>query len=194
MDMYIDKWQSLIFDEDEIDFTTDAIENSLFKEFFGTEKTILAIDCASFDGELNRLMKAYNQTDKAYEYLTDEYARDAYLAIYEAAAPDAPVFALLANKGSENEDDLKITASVMTTSYGFIMAYAAAPTVIDDSEGILGLYGLNLVMARLLAMRGGEDSPEMGLYKSIFGTYFPHLGIPKSMFDAANKRVEKLFA
>lgn len=152
MDMFIDRWDSTLLSDAEIDLICDGIEDIFFKEFFDSCGTQLGIWCVDFDGEMDRVIFCDNEVDIEWRNLIQEQSLSVFDEFYAAecenAEPNFEAQTLRVNGTDVTAEvfDLKFSSTMIHiyTSYtGSVEEYCARASV----------YGLAVMLCHILAKR-----------------------------------------
>lgn len=153
MDMFIDRWGSFNFSDNEIDIVCDAIENLLFKEFFETDNTLLAIHCSNENGdELDRVIFCRNKVDPEVEQLGYTVAMSFFDEFYMEVF-NYPVPQTFSNTIHVQGTSIFLYLIGIKLSSGYVYMFDLANSMIDLESSCPSMFGLMLTVCKMLARR-----------------------------------------
>lgn len=153
MDMFIDRWGSFNFSNNEIDIVCDAIENLLFKDFFESENTLLSIHCSEEnDDEMDRVIFCRNKVDPEIEQLGYTFAFRSFDDFY-AEVYDYPVPQTFSSTIQIQDTTIYINMIGIKFSSGYVFMFALANNLLDLQNSCTSMFGLMLTVCKMLGRR-----------------------------------------
>ena len=186
LEMYIDRFYSNVFDDDEINALCDGIENMLFKEFFEANSTVLSICCSEEnDNELDNVIKIKHEADKdkenfgynSFYYFFDDF----YSLVFDYPVPQIATAAL-----AYDEKSVFIYEITMKFKSGYVGLFVIAGNELDLEQACFGMYGLSLMICKILKRR---DRSAKVLENTLRGY---KNNMPESLKDTINKNVDRI--
>ena len=187
MDTIIDRVDSFVFSNKEIDAVCDVVENLLFREIFEAENTLLAIHCCEEnDNEIDNVLHFENRLSPEVEQIAYAVGMQLFDQFY-AEVFDYPVPHIMSNTVKVAGTQIFLSLMCIKLSCGYINMFVAADDATDIDSAHMSMFGLAVAVCKILARRDMSASTLAGI---LTGGEIEHLD--KATQDIICEKIDRL--